>query len=114
VQGHLHPWALLLRHVHKVCVYASQDGLVCDDQDVLAALKLHDDRLEADHHVAVRLATEVAVVVLVFVARREVFGVFLLDLGVCESVADARVKLVQRLPLELFKGEESCGLDRSF
>src|SRR5690242_4621676 len=68
VERDLHPRTLFLRHVHEVCVYAPQDGLVCDDQDVFAALEFHDDGLQPDHYVAVRLAAEVAVVVLILVA----------------------------------------------
>ena len=114
VQRNVHPRALILRRAHEVGVDAAQDGLVGDDEDVLAALELHDDGLEADDDVAVGLAAGVAVVVLVFVALRKVFGVLLLDLGVRQAVADARVELVESFPFELFKGEEACGLDRSF
>ena len=53
VQRHLHPRALLLRHVHVVSVDAPQDGLVRHDDDVLAALEFHDDGLEPDDDVAV-------------------------------------------------------------
>lgn len=70
-----------------------------DDQDILRALQLHDDGLEADDDVAVRLASAVAVVVFVFIARGEVFGVLLLDVGVREAVADAGVELVECFPL---------------
>lgn len=116
VQGHFHPRALLLRDVHVVCVDASQDGLVRDDDDVLATLELHDDGLEPDDHVAVRLPAAVAVVVLVVVARLEVFRVAVRDLLVREAVAEARVELVQRLPFEFVvalwgRGEEAGGLD---
>lgn len=113
VEWDLHPWALLLRHVHEVRVDASQDRLVRHDQDVLAALELHDDGLQADDHVAVRLAAEVAVVVLVFVALRKVIGVLLLDLGVRQAVADAGVELVQCFPFQLLEFEEPRGLDCS-
>jgi hypothetical protein len=75
--------------------------LMRDDQDVLGPLQLHDNRLEPYHHVAVRLAAAVPVVVLVVVARRKVVGVAVLDLLVRQTVADARVKLVQRFPLQL-------------
>ena len=53
VQRHLHPGALLLRHVHVVGVDAPQHGLVGHDDDVLAALQFHDDGLEPDDDVAV-------------------------------------------------------------
>jgi hypothetical protein len=84
-----------------------------DNQDIFAALQLHDNGFQADHDVAIRLAAEIAVVVLVLVALRKVFGVFLFDLGVREAVADARVQLVEGFPFELLKGEKSCGLYRA-
>jgi hypothetical protein len=74
---------------------------VADDEYVLAALEFHYDGLETDDHVAVRLAAAVAVVVLVVVARREVVRVPVLDLLVRQPVADARVQLVEGLPLQL-------------
>lgn len=82
MEGYFHPRTLLLRDVHEVCVDTSQDGLMGDDQDVLAAFQLHYNRFESNDHVAIRLSPKVAVVVLVFVALCEVLGVLLLDLGV--------------------------------
>lgn len=114
VQWDFHPRALLLGDVHEVCVNAPQNRLVRYDQNVFAALELHDDGLQADDYVTVGFAAQVAVVVLVFVALRKVFGVLLLDLGVRQAVTDARVELVESFPFELFKSEEACGLDRSF
>ena len=119
VQGDLHPRALLLRDIHVVGVDAPQDGLVGDDDDVLAPFELHDDGFEADDDVAVGLAAPVAVVVLVVVARLEVFRVAVRNVLVREAVADARVQLVQGLPLELVValwggGEEAGGLDGAF
>lgn len=70
-----------------------------DDQDILRALQLHDDGLEADDDVAVRLTPAVAVVVLVLITRSKVLGVLLLDFGVREAVADAGVELVECFPL---------------
>jgi hypothetical protein len=64
---------------------------VGDNDDVLAALQLHDDGLQADDHVAVRLTAAVAVVVLVFVAGGEVLGVLLGNFLVGEAIADTRV-----------------------
>lgn len=113
VQRHRHPRAALLRDVHKVRVDAAQDRLVRHDQYVLRPLQLHDDGLQPDHHVAVRLAAQVAVVVLVLVALLEVFRVLLLDFAVGEAVADARVELVERFPFQLLEGEEARGLDRA-
>jgi hypothetical protein len=83
---------------------AAQDRLVADDQDVLLALELHDDGLEADDDVAVGLAAAVAVVVLVLVAVRKVVRVRGLDLLVRHAVAHARVELVERLPRQLRVG----------
>ena len=114
VQRNVHPRALILRRAHEVGVDAAQDGLVGDDEDVLAALELHDDGLEADDDVAVGLAAGVAVVVLVGVAGGEVVGVLLLDLGVGEAVADAGVQLVERFPGELFVGQVVCCLGGAF
>lgn len=115
MQRHLHPGRALLGHVHEVSVDAAQHGLVGDDDDVLGPLELHDDGLEPDHEVAVRLAAAVAVVVLVVVARPEVVRVARLDVLVREPVAHARVQLVQRLPLELLValGQEPRRLDRA-
>jgi hypothetical protein len=74
VERDVHPRALVLRGAHEVGVDTAQDGLVRDDEDVFAALELHDDGLEADDDVAVRLAAGVAVVVLVGVAGGESCG----------------------------------------
>lgn len=116
VQRHVHPGTLGLVLLHEVGVDASQDRLVRHDQDVLAALQLHDDGLEADHHVTVRLAPAVPVVVLVLVAGCEVVGEPVLDLLVREPVAYTRVELVERLPLQLVVvvREEPCRRDGAF
>lgn len=103
VQGHLHPGGLFLRDVHEVGVDATEDSLVGDDDDVLAALQLHDDGFETDDDVAVGLAAAVAVVVLVLVAGLEVLGVLLGDLLVGQAIADAGVQLVECLPLQLLE-----------
>ena len=111
VQRHLHPGALFLGHVHEVGVDAAQDGLVRHDEDVVAALELHDDGLEPDDDVAVRLAAQVPVVVLVVVALPKVGWILRLDLGVRQAVAHARVELVKRFPLELLQGQEARRLN---
>lgn len=110
---HSHPRRLRLRLLLVVRIDASQHRLMRDDQDVLRALQLHDDRLEADDDVAVRLTPAVAVVVLVLIARSKVLGVLLLDLGVCEAVADAGVELVECFPLQLVvvRGQMGAGGD---
>ena len=48
-----HPRGVGLRLLHEVGVDAAQHGLVGHDEDVLRALELHDDGLQADHHVAI-------------------------------------------------------------
>ena len=94
MQRHLHPRTLLLRHIHIIGVDAPQDGLVRNNDDVLAALQLHDDGLEPNDHVAVGFPAPVAVVVLVVVSRFKVFRVPVRNLLVGEAVADARVQFV--------------------
>ena len=88
MQWDFHPRAFLLRHVHVVCVNTPEDGLVRHDNDIVVLLKLHDDRLQADHHVPVRLSTPVPIVVFVVVSRYEVFRVELGNLLVRETVTD--------------------------
>lgn len=103
VQRDLHPGRLRLRYVHEVRVDAAQNSLVGHDDDVLATLELHDDGLQADDDVTVRLTATVAVVVLVFVAGGEVLRVLVGDFLVSEAVADARVQFVEGLPLQLLE-----------
>jgi hypothetical protein len=117
VQRHLHPRTLALVQVVKVGKDTPHDGLVRHNDHILAALQLHDDRLQPDHDVAVALAAAVAVVVLVVVAGTEVFRVLALDFLVGHAVAETRLELVKRLPLELLPpglgGEVARGLDRA-
>ena len=119
MQRHLHPRALLLRHIHVVGINAPQHRLVRHDDDVLAPFQLHDDGFEADDDVAVGFPAPVSVIVLVVVARFEVFGVAVGDFLVREAVADARVQFVQGLPFQLVValwggGEEAGRLDGAF
>lgn len=118
VQRHLHPRTLALVQVVEVGKDAPHDRLVRHNDHVLAALQLHDDRLQPDHDVAVALAAAVAVVVLVVVAGAEVFRVLALDFLVGHAVAEARLELVERLPLEFLPpglgGEVAHGLVRAF
>lgn len=100
MQRHLHPRTLLLRHIHIIRIDTPQHSLMCHNDDVLAALQLHDDRLEPDDDVAVGFAAAVAVIVFVVVASAEVFWVAICDFLVGEAVADARVELVEGLPFE--------------
>lgn len=113
MQGHLHPGTLLLRHIHIIRINAAQHGLVRHDDDVLAALQLHDYGFEADDDVAVAFAAAVPVVVFVVVAGAEVFRVAVGDFLVGEAVADAGVEFVERFPFELVValwglGEVAC------
>lgn len=101
VQGHVHPRALRLVLFHEIGVDAAQNGLVRDNENVFAALKLHDDGFEADDNVAVRLSGGIAIVVLVVVTRDKILGIPVFDFLVGQAIADTRVELVQRLPLQL-------------
>jgi hypothetical protein len=115
----LHPRAPFLLHVHIIRVDAPEDSLVSHDDDVFTPLKLHYDRLETDDNIAVALPATITVIVLVVIASFEVLGVRVLDFLVCEAIADARVKLVERLPFQFLEfadwsGEEAGGLDGAF
>ena len=50
-----------------------------NDQNVLLPLKLHDDRLQPDYHISIRLSTSIPIVELVVVPTLEVFWVFFLS-----------------------------------
>lgn len=117
MQGYLHPGALLLTHIVEVRVNATKDCLMGDDDDVLATLQLHDDGFETDHNVTIRLAATIAIVVFVVIASFEIFWIFFFDLLVSQSIADARVKLVERLPFKLVVAvlsEEAGSLNSPF
>ena len=53
VKRNFHPRRLVGAGVHEIGVDASDDGLVRNDEDVVASLQLHDDWLQPDDHVAV-------------------------------------------------------------
>ncbi len=110
MQRDLHPRALLLADTHEIRIDASQYGLMGDDEDVLAPFQLHNDRFKPDDNVSVALAAEIAVIVLVLVARREVLRVLLLDLAVRHAVADTGVQLIEGFPGELFVRKMACCL----
>ena len=119
VQRDLHPRALLLRHIQVVGIDAPQHSLMRHNDDVLAAFELHDNGFEPNDNVAVRFPAPIAVIILVVVARLEVFRVAVRNVLVREAVADARVQFVQGLPLELVValgrgGEEAGGLNGPF
>lgn len=88
VQRYLHPRGLFLGAAHEISVDAAKHGLVSDNEYVLATLQLHNDGLEADDDVAVGLAAQVAVIVLVCISALEVLGEALFNLGVGQSITD--------------------------
>lgn len=102
MQRNFHPGASFLACVQEVRVDAPEDRLVGDDDDVFAALEFHDNRLQADDHVAVRFAAAIPVIILVFVARLEIFRVPLRNVLVRKAVAHPAVEFVKRFPLQLF------------
>lgn len=53
VKRNVHPGALGLVLLHKVSIDATQNSLVRDNEDVLASLELHNDRLETNDHITV-------------------------------------------------------------
>ena len=63
VERNLHPGRLRLRHIHKVCVNASQNGLMGDHHDVFATLHLHDDGFETNDDITVGLSAMITVVI---------------------------------------------------
>ena len=99
VQGHVHPRALRLILFHEIGIDAPQHSLMRDNENVFAAFQFHDDGLEADDHVSVRLSATVTVVVLVFIASRKVFRIPVLNLLICQTITHSRVKLIEGLPL---------------
>ncbi len=67
---------------------------MCDDQDisVTRTLKLHNNRLESRHDVAIRLSTSVSVVELILISGLEVFRVFVGDLLISVSIVSNNSK----------------------
>lgn len=108
MKGDFHPRTLFLGHIVEIRIDAPQNRLMGDDDHVLAPLQFHDDGLEADDDISVRLATAIAVVVFVLVSGRKVFGIPFRDLLVGQAIADPRVKLVERFPLELVVTHLGC------
>lgn len=80
------------------------------DQDVFASLKLHDDGLQSDHHISVALSAKVSIVVLVRIPRLEVGRESFLNLRIGQTIADARVQLIERFPRQFLKGQEASSL----
>lgn len=81
MQGYLDVRQILMGQIVEVCVEATQDRLMSNDQDVFLSLKFHDDGFEANDDVPVRFATAVSVVEFILVAVRKVFRVGLLYPG---------------------------------
>jgi hypothetical protein len=104
VSTYSHPRTIALILLHKVRIDAPNNRLMAHNQNILAPLQLHDDRLQPDHHIPIALPAPIAIVILVVVAVLKVLRVRLLDLGVRHAVADAGVELVERLPLQLGVG----------
>ena len=96
---HLDIRQLFLRQSKEVSVQATQNRLssgdisklwnvvknvaahlMSDNEDVLLPFQLHDDRLQPDHDIAVRLSTSISVVELVIISRLEIFRIFVLSL----------------------------------
>lgn len=119
MQRHLHPGALLLRHVHVICIYAPQHGLMRDDDDILAAFELHDDGFQANDDVAIALAAPVPIIILVIISGPKILRVAIRNLLIRKPITDPRVELIEGLPLEFIVafrggGEEAGGLDGAF
>ena len=79
VERYIHPGALRLVVLHEVGVDAAKHCLMRNNQNVFTALKLHDDRLEANDHISVRFTARVAIVVLVFITSDKVLRVSVFD-----------------------------------
>jgi hypothetical protein len=89
-----HPWTLRLVLLLKVSVNAPQDGLVSYDQDVFAALQLHDDGLKTNDDITITLSTTVTVIIFVIVAGDKIFGISLLDLRIGHAITNTGVKFI--------------------
>lgn len=112
VKWHIHPGALGLVLLHKVCVDAAQNRLVSHNENVLATFQFHYDWFQADDHVTVRLATTVSVVVFILITGRKVFGVAVFDFLVGQAIAHTGIQFIQRFPLQLvvvLREEAGCG-----
>lgn len=99
VERYVHPGAARLVFLHEVRIYAAENGLMGDDEDILGSLELHDNGLEADDHITVRLPATVPIVIFILVPSHKVLRVHVLDLLVCHTVADTSIKLIQCFPL---------------
>ena len=66
--------------------YGYQPHLMPDDEDVLLSLELHDDRLQTDDHIAVRLASSIPIVEFVLVPTLVVLWIFVLRVSCIRQV----------------------------
>lgn len=118
VKRNFQPWRLIGAGIHEIGIDASDDGLMGDDDDVVASLQLHDDWLQSNDHVTIGLSTPIPVIIFVLISRREILRIFLLDFTIRHPVAHARVQLVQSFPFELvplgLRLQISGSLNRSF
>lgn len=89
VKWHLHPWTLFLRHVQEVRIYAAEDSLVGDYEDVFASFEFHYNWFKTDDDVTVRFSTSIAVVVFVVVTGFKVFRVSFCNFLVSKAIANS-------------------------
>src|SRR5436189_5426559 len=74
VKWNFHPRTLFLRHVEEIGIDTAKDSLVSDNDNILAALQLHDDWLETDDDITIRFDAPVAEVIFIIIATSEVLG----------------------------------------
>ena len=70
-----------------------------DNDNVLAPLEFHDNRLEANHNVTIRLAASIAIVVFVIVTGSKIFRVGIFDFLIGKAVTNTGIQLVEGFPL---------------
>ena len=76
-----------------------------NNDNILTALQLHNNRLEPNHHITITLPTPIAIIILVVIAGAEILRIQGFDFGIGEAVADARVELVEGFPFEFGGGD---------
>ena len=100
VQRDFHPRGLFLWYVHVISVDTPQDGLMGDDDDVLASLEFHDDWLKPDDNISVAFATSVSIIIFVIISSSEVFWISIGNLLVGETITGPGIKFIQSLPFK--------------
>mmetsp|Transcript_3263 Transcript_3263/g.11431 ORF Transcript_3263/g.11431 Transcript_3263/m.11431 type:complete len:481 (-) Transcript_3263:479-1921(-) len=107
-EGHFFPGL-----VHDVGVKTADDRSVGDDENrVLLALQLDDDRLQAADHVLVALASHVAVAQLVLLPLAELLREALLHLLIRQPITLASLDLVEDAPADVLTTVHLlCSLD---